>query len=260
MTITLADICRYPVKGLSAERLERVALAPGKGVPHDRRFAIAHGAAGFDPERPEWLPKTNFLTLMRDAVLARLRTRFDEETGALTIEHGGGPAVCATITEARGRALIGRFFAEFMADSARDSPVLVEAPGHAFADARPEPGASASAFVSIVNLESVRALERVVERAVDPVRFRANLYIDGAPAWAEFGWAGCEFAVGGARLRIVRPIDRCAATMVNPETAERDLNVPRALKQGFGHTDMGVYALVTAGGEVAKGDAVTLLP
>jgi MOSC domain-containing protein YiiM len=44
--------------------------------------------------------------------------------------------------------------------------------------------------------------------------------------------------------------------MVNPTTAERDLNVPRALKRGFGHVNMGIYAEVTAGGEVAAGDSV----
>ncbi len=59
MTITVAEICRYPVKGLNAERLL-----------HDRRFALAHGATAFDPRAPEWHPKTHFLMLMRDAKLA----------------------------------------------------------------------------------------------------------------------------------------------------------------------------------------------
>ena len=59
MAVTVTDICRYPVKGLSAEHLERVALEPGEGLPHDRRFALAHGATTFDPHNPQWLPKTN---------------------------------------------------------------------------------------------------------------------------------------------------------------------------------------------------------
>jgi hypothetical protein len=41
MAATVAAIYRYPVKGLSAERLDRVALTPGECLPHDRRFAIA---------------------------------------------------------------------------------------------------------------------------------------------------------------------------------------------------------------------------
>jgi uncharacterized protein len=77
MAISVVRICRYPVKGLSAEDLERVMLTAGQCLPHDRRFALAHAATHFDPTRPEWLPKTSFLMLMRDEQLAQLRTRFD---------------------------------------------------------------------------------------------------------------------------------------------------------------------------------------
>ena len=38
---TIAAIYRYPVKGLSPEKLDRTTLAPGECLPHDRRFAIA---------------------------------------------------------------------------------------------------------------------------------------------------------------------------------------------------------------------------
>ena len=57
MTITISAIYRYPVKGLSPEKLQSVALIPGRCLPHDRRFAIALPATRFDPERPEWLSK-----------------------------------------------------------------------------------------------------------------------------------------------------------------------------------------------------------
>ena len=254
MPIEVVDIRRYPVKGLSAEPLDRVVLSPGMGLPHDRRFAIAHGTTDFDPERPAWLHKSNFLTLLRDEKLARLGTRFDDGSGYLTIECGGEAVLRANVTEAEGRAAVGRFFADFMAGDVRGAPTVVEADKHMFTDSRHEAGRDW--YVSVVNAASVRALERFADGPVDPIRFRANIYIDGAPAWTEFGWAGRDIAVGGARLRVAGPIDRCAATNVNPATAERDLNLPRALKRGFGHVHMGVYAVVTAGGEVAIGDAV----
>src|SRR5438270_4253377 len=66
MAATIAAIYRYPVKGLSAERMDRVALLPGECLPHDRRFAIALSSTLFDPQRPEWLSKINFIMLMRD--------------------------------------------------------------------------------------------------------------------------------------------------------------------------------------------------
>ncbi len=250
MAITVVDICRYPVKGLSAEHLERVALEPGQGLPHDRRFALAHGATQFDPRTPKWLPKTNFLMLMRDEKLAQLRVRFEPDSGELTIERDGRTVVHAKATEALGRTVIGQFFAGFMAGARPGAPRLVEAPGHGFWDAH-------EAYVSIINLASVRDLERVVRQTVHPLRFRANVYIDGTPAWSEFAWTGKAIRLGGVELEIAGPIDRCAATNVNPETAERDLNIPLALKRGFNHIDMGVYATVRTAGEIAKGDSLT---
>ena len=49
---------------------------------------------------------------------------------------------------------------------------------------------------------------------------------------------------------------RCAATEVNPETAERDAKPQRWLRERFGHGDLGVYAEVLEGGRVAAGDAL----
>jgi uncharacterized protein YcbX len=66
-----------------------VMLTAGQCLPHDRRFALAHAATHFDPTRPEWLPKTSFLMLMRDEKLAQLRTHFDEQSGYFTIERDG---------------------------------------------------------------------------------------------------------------------------------------------------------------------------
>ena len=109
-----------------------------------------------------------------------------------------------------------------------------------------------------MNLESIGALEQTVGVPVDPIRFRANLYFDGVPAWTELGWVGSEMAVGNTKLKIVSPTVRCAATMVNPITAERDLNIPAALRRAFGHIHMGIYAEVIAGGEVERGAAMNV--
>jgi hypothetical protein len=260
MAPTIAAIYRYPVKGLSAEPLERVALAPGECLPHDRRFAIALPATRFDPERPEWLSKTHFVMLMRDEKLARLRTSFDAQRGELTIKHAGetagAVAVRARITEPGGCREISEFLAEFLGPAVEGPLRIVEAPGHAFADARRKPDATTDKYVSLINLASIAALEEVIGAAVDPIRFRANVYLDRAPAWSELGWIGSEIALGGARLRVIAAITRCAATQVNPATALRDLDIVGALQRGFGHNLMGVYAEVAEGGEIAAGDQI----
>ena len=256
MAATVTAIYRYPVKGLSAEKLDRVALTRGECLPHDRRFAIALGSTPFDPDRPEWLSKTHFIMLMRDEKLAQLRTRFDAESGTLAIVEGGQALLRARLTEPQGCRLIAEFFEGFLGDAAKGPLRVVAAPGHAFADARRKPNATTDKYVSLINRASIAALEAAMGVPVDPLRFRANVYFDGAAAWSEHDWVETEITVGAARLRVISPITRCAATQVNPVTAERDLDIVAALGRAFGHFNMGVYAEVVAGGEIAVGDAL----
>lgn len=249
MPITLPALFRYPVKGLAGEALQQVSLRADEGLPHDRRFALAHGSTRFDVAKPTWLPKTNFLMLMRDEKLAQLRVQFTPQDGMLLLERDGKPVVRAKVTETLGRTLVSQFFSQFMAEAARGSPRLVEAPGHMFSDTRQK-------YVSILNLSSVLDLERVVRKAVDPARFRANLHLAGLPAWEEFSWIGKTISAGGVGLKVIDPIERCAATNVNPESATRDLNIPLQLQRGFGHVNMGIYARVVSPGEIAVNDEV----
>lgn len=256
MASTIARMYRYPVKGLSPEALDRVALAPGGCLPQDRRFAIALPTTEFDPQHPKWLAKTHFIMLMRDEKLAQLNTRFDAATGCLTVERHDTQLLQEKLTEPEGRAAVGAFYTDFLAGAVKGPLRVIEAPGHAFADARPKPNASTDKYVSLINLASIAALEAAIGAPVDPLRFRANLYFEGAPAWSELDWIGSEIAIGAARLRVIAPITRCAATQVNLETAERDLDIVGALQRHFGHNLMGIYAEVAEGGEIAVGDPI----
>ncbi|MBL8702629.1 MAG: MOSC domain-containing protein [Alphaproteobacteria bacterium] len=251
MPPTIAQIHRYPVKGLSPEALARTTLATGEGLPGDRRFALHVGNAPFDPAAPEWLPKTSFLMLMRDERLAKLQTRFDDSSGVLTIQRDGKTVAHGSLFESHGRLVIEQFFSAFMGSELRRTPRLVEAPGHMFSDV-------AAKMVSIIGLASVKDIERVQRSRVDPLRFRANIQLEGTPPWAEFDWVGRTLSVGGATLRVVKRIKRCAATNVDPVTAARDMNIPRSLQDAFGHADCGVYAEVVSGGAIGVGDPVSV--
>ncbi len=250
MTVTVARICRYPVKGLTPEALDRVELTPGRGIKDDRRFALALGSTPTTGPTSAWMPKTNFLSLMRHEKLAKLRALFDSETGQLTIERGGKPVAKGDITTTVGRAMIEEFFAAYMGEAARGRPKLVEAEDDSVLSDHP------TAVVSIINLASVKDLERVTGAPVDPLRFRANVYLDGLEPWAEFDWVGSDIKMGGSTLAVQQRIGRCAATNVDPDTGERDLNLPKDLGRGFGHANMGVYAAVTAPGRVALGNPI----
>ena len=249
MTGTLTGIYRYPVKGLSAERLDRVALTAGETLPFDRAWAIENGPSRFDPENPCHLPKVAFLMLMRDERLASLDTRFEEESQRLVLRRGGRQVAGGDLTTRSGRQIIEQFIAAFMASSLRGAPRIVSASGHSFTD-------TAAKSVHVINLASVRELERLAGRPVNPLRFRPNLIVDGLKPWTEFGWVGHEIAVGAVRLRVTARTERCAATNVDPETGARDMDIPATLQREWRHTDFGVYAEVLTDGEIAIGASV----
>ncbi|WP_027284854.1 MOSC domain-containing protein [Rubritepida flocculans] len=242
-------IYRYPVKGFSAEALEEVALSPGECLPHDRRFALAQGDCAFDPAAPSWMRKTNFACLMANARLARIHTAFDPQRGQLALRLPDGPPLVADIRSPAGRALVEDVLTAFLGDEARGRLRFVEAPGHCFTDIPQK-------SVSIISLASLAALERAHGMRLDPLRFRANIYVSGGVEWGDFALLGQEIQLGAARLRVWKRIVRCPATEVNPETGERDANPPRVLREAFGHADLGVQAEVIEGGPVAVGDAL----
>jgi uncharacterized protein YcbX len=247
------SLYHYPIKGLSPQALASVVLNAGEGFPFDRNFGFARHDSGFDPAQP--LPKDRFLMLARDARLAGLDTSFDPATRHLTIRAEGREVLSADLASKAGIAAAEAFFATMFAMTDARSPRFVHAAPHRFTDVAVVSPQMMNA-VSLVNLASIRALEEKSGQAVAPLRFRANIYFDGWPAFAEFDLIGQEITVAGVPMRILKRIRRCAATEVNPDTATRDLKVPRLLHQHFGHADMGVYAEVLAPGSLAPSELV----
>ena len=219
-------------------------------MPADRLYAIENGPIGFDPAAPAYFPKQRFLMLMRNERLAALKTDYDEASHTLTIHHEGREAARGDLRTAEGRATIERFFAAYCADELRGPPKVLYGDGHSFSDV-------AKKVVSIINLGSVAAVEAACGTPVDPLRFRANIYVSGWPAWHEFDLIDRTLAVGGTRLKVVKRIVRCAATNVDPQSGVRDLTIPKTLMQSFDHMDCGVYAEVVSAGEIAVGDQIT---
>lgn len=245
----IKGLYRYPVKGLSPQALPRTSLSVGQTVPADRLYAIENGPIGFDPAAPAYFPKQRFLMLMRNERLAALKTDYDEASHTLTIQFDGKEAARGDLRTPEGRAAVERFLASYCADELRGPPKVLYGEGHSFSDV-------ARKVVSIINLASVATLETVIGSAVNPLRFRANIYVSGWPAWHEFDLLDRELTIGGARLKVVKRIVRCAATNVDPQTGIRDLTIPKTLMQNFDHMDCGVYAEVIGGGGIAVGDSI----
>jgi uncharacterized protein len=245
----IATLYRYPVKGLSPEPLASVTLAVGQTLPADRRYALENGPTGFDPASPKWMSKSHFLMLMRNEGLAALQTRFDDRSNVLTVRDKGEVVARGDLESTEGCAEIEAFFQARFAGDLKGPPKVISGGGHSFSDV-------AKKVVSIINLDSVQAIEKMVGRPVHPLRFRANVYVTGWPAWYEFELPGKIITMGSARLKVLTPITRCAAVNVDPESAARDLDLPSTLMRRLGHNECGIYAEVVADGLINVGDPI----
>lgn len=246
-----AAIFRHPIKGFTPEALSTVQLAPGQGFPHDRLYAVENGPCGFDPAAPAFVSKQKFTVLAHIARVAAARTRYDAATGGLHVTAPGAPEFLGNLTDEAGREAFARWLTDLLGEDVRGELRVLEAPGEwRFTD-------HPLGQVSLVNLASVRDLGQKMGVELDPLRFRANVYVEGWPAWAENQWAGKRLMLGWAQAQVYKPIVRCAAIHVDPTTAERDLDVTKALFDNYGHLHCGIYVRITSPGALGLGDAVT---
>jgi uncharacterized protein YcbX len=172
----------------------------------------------------------------------------DDVSGAFHLGDAHGFGVEASLASEDGRRAIERFLQAFLGEEAPGQLKVLEAPGHRFMD-------HPLGHVSLINLASVREVERALGVAVDPLRFRANVYVEGLKPWAEDEWViGQKATLGDAELTMFKPIVRCVATHANPDTGTRDIDMVGELRAHFGRDTLGNYFHVARGGRVAVGD------
>lgn len=247
----VVSLWRHPLKGFTPEPVERADLEAGGRFPHDRVFAVENGPSGFDPSAPAFVSKQKFTVLAAIPGVARVRTAFEGETGRLQAAFPGRAGFAGDLGAEPGRRGFEAWLADCLGEDARGPLRVVSAPGHRFTD-HPE------GRVSVINLESVRDLGRRMGRELDPLRFRANVYVEGWEPWSELSDAAVRLELGGARFERFKPIVRCLATHVDPEAGVADADVSGAIFDAFGHAFCGIYVHVTQGGRVTSGDAAVL--
>ncbi len=249
MTASIAALFRHPIKGFSPEKVKLARLETGKAFPGDRLYAVEDGPCGFDPASPGFIPKQRFAVLAKFAEVAKARTRFDDATGVLNATAEGLEPFAGKLSDPAGQAAFADWLGELLGEAA-DGPLrLIDGAGHRFLD-------HPLGHVSIINLASVRDLEQRLGRPLDPLRFRANIYAEGWPAWVENDWEGRTVRLGEVETRVFKPIVRCAAPSVDPTTAVRDVDIPAELFRLYGNLHCGIYVQVTVGGTVREGDEV----
>lgn len=248
MTPTLASIWRHPIKAHGREQVAQITVEAGRCLPWDRAWAVTHEAS--KPGNGEWIRCSNFSRGAKAPQLMALTSSVDETTGIVTLRHPEKTDL--SIDPATEQAAFLEWITPLMPTDRAASTGLMRAT---------EQGMTDSAFpsVSLNSLSSLGALGAACGQTLSQHRFRGNLWIDGLAPWAEFDWIGRSVRIGEVVIEVREKIGRCLATATNTETGQRDVDTLGVLKTNWGHTDFGVYGVITQGGILRNGVRVQVL-
>ena len=250
---------RYPVKGFTPERCQRITVLPGGRVAGDRvlnfRFADAPVAD------TAWCRKYHGVVLANTPGLARLNVRFDESAQRLRIAFEDHVLADEPLDEAGRQRLVDAITGYVL--SLDENPLKgqpARLPLKLVGDgATPRYQDNEAGQVTLHSRESLASTGVALGEAnLNELRFRHNIVIEGAAAWEEQSWVGRKLRVGNVAFETVVPKVRCLATHANPLTGERDLEVMQTLVRAFKQQQptFGVGMLSGAGGDVCLGDVV----
>ena len=239
---------RHPLKSHGREALDAVTLSAGQAMPFDRTWAVAHDASKADGS--EWAPCANFSRGSKAPNLMAIGAALDEATGLLTLTHPERPDL-TFLPDVEGDRLL-EWVAPLVPQNRALPDRILRLDDRGFTD-------TDFASISLCNVASHAAVTDKAGQKLSPLRWRGNIWFDGAEAWQEQGWIGRELTLGEAKLTVREPILRCLATTANPETGQRDVDTLAILNGNWDHQDFGIYAEVTQGGRVALGDTLVVI-
>ena len=262
MAATLASIHIYPVKSLAGLALAQAQVTP-RGLRHDRRFMVVDLTGAFFTQRD--IPR--MATIWTEIVDGRLRLAApDVGEVEVDVEPADGDPMRVTVWNSTVDAIApspesDRWLSAYLGAECR----LAYMPDTTRRPVNPRYGGEnavsfADGFPFLVTSEdSLADLNARLQRPVPMNRFRPNLVVKGAGAFAEDGWG--EFAVGAARLRMAKPCGRCQVTTTDQATGEvmgpEPLSVLTAYRDSaeFG-ARFGMNAVPVSGSIVRVGDIV----
>ena len=248
MTPVVSMIVRHPLKSIGREELSEVILAPGAWMPFDRKWAVAHERSKLDGG---WAKKVNFLRGVAAPTLMAVETKLDINAKSLTLSH---PAL-DTIAVSPGTAEGAHALLEWLHDL---WPIDLPSPTHIYKADQSHLTDVPDPWISINSTASLKSLAHRTGSELSPHRFRGNIWIDGLTPWEEVEWIGRRLRIGDVTLEVKQQITRCKATMANPETGQRDVDVLETLND-LDHQEFGVYAEVIEGGHLALQAPVEVL-
>ncbi len=262
----VARLYRYPVKSLSPEPLDRLEITDDGRVVGDRVFAFRF--AFVNPDNPDdWLPKTNYASLQHIPELATLSSSYDAESGTLSIDDPSGEfSISGNPNDQEVRAHFSEVLSAWYATTytgrntrRKGGFTLV---GHGI-DGRHQYHDTKAGNTTMHSETSVEELAKALGlQRLDDTRFRSNIVIEGSKAWSEFGWRGSRLKVGDVSLKVIKPVQRCLATHVNPADGVRDADILGTLTKIIGQEVPQFAVSLTAvdgGGTIRTGDGVRVL-
>ncbi len=275
MSATLEALALHPVKSTAVRSVHRASVE-GWGLRGDRRWMVVdatgecltarehHSMFALTADTPDTDPELRAaLRLTASGHDALLVDEPHGDAGPVTV-HGrpltgrdAGPAATEWLRAALGRDDVRLVH---VADPRPLNPAL-NRPGEAtaFADGYPVTLASAASVRRLRDWVTETALERGEEPAdIDVTRFRPNLVVDGdLEPFEEDGWS--HVTVGAVTFRVVKPVDRCVMTTIDPTTFRSGHEPIRTLarhRRWDGATWFAVQLVPEATGEVRVGDEV----
>lgn len=229
VALTLTGINRYPIKSCRGHALDDVVVEPW-GLAGDRRWMLVddEGTAVTARKCPQLLLVTP--EIESDGLLVRA----PDLDPLLVGTPDGATLVDVRVSASELAAAPASEQAHVWFSKVVGAPVrlvYLDDPTRR----RPDPRYSAPADrVSLADgyplllavEESLTALNdliaegsRAAEGPMSMTRFRPNLIVAGAPAWAEDGWR--VLRIGATRLRVAKASNRCVLTTIDPVTARK---------------------------------------
>jgi uncharacterized protein len=253
------SLWRYPVKSMRGEELQEI-FAGFAGVYGDRAFAFHNAAAhaGF-PYFTGREQEHMLLYLPRYRNTERMSKPLNlsqaEALGSGVTPIYASPADFALDVETPQGELVpidDTRLIEMLKNGIREAHQLTLLRSErAMTDCRP---------VSLLSMQTVRKLAQEVGVAMDKRRFRSNIYAEllSEEPFGENKFVGATLRIGAkAVIAVVGRDSRCKMITLDPDTAEANPDVMRAVSQG--HEDKaGVYAVVLAEGMIRAGDEIAL--